>query len=162
MFQPAVGRWLSKDPAKYVDGANVYLYSGNMPNFKLDPSGLLQIVLAYHNSHVFRQSRIFGRITSPPVNWVCKDCQPGFRFDQVQGSTPGIIVQAIGQLAGATAAGLWSQPADAGDGSFYEGSAGVVSEILLSSQLSDACNTVANGYSGFGIDWAGTVYVSAM
>ncbi len=39
MFTPTVGRWLSEDPAGYVDGPNVYLYVGNQPVFSVDPSG---------------------------------------------------------------------------------------------------------------------------
>lgn len=34
------GRWLQRDPAKYVDGMNLYEYVRSAPIFHLDPSGL--------------------------------------------------------------------------------------------------------------------------
>lgn len=40
MYTPHVGRWLSEDPAGYVDGPNQYLYVRNNPANNVDPSGL--------------------------------------------------------------------------------------------------------------------------
>lgn len=40
MYTPHVGRWLSEDPAGYVDGPNQYLYVKNNPINMTDPSGL--------------------------------------------------------------------------------------------------------------------------
>jgi hypothetical protein len=40
MYTPHVGRWLSEDPAGYVDGPNRYLYVTNGPTGRSDPSGL--------------------------------------------------------------------------------------------------------------------------
>lgn len=39
MYTPHVGRWLSEDPAGYVDGPNRYLYVNNSPITHADPSG---------------------------------------------------------------------------------------------------------------------------
>jgi uncharacterized protein RhaS with RHS repeats len=39
MYTPHVGRWLSKDPAGFVDGPNQYLYVKNAPPGAVDPSG---------------------------------------------------------------------------------------------------------------------------
>jgi hypothetical protein len=41
MYTPHVGRWLSEDPAGYVDGPNLYLFTANNPINVTDPSGLL-------------------------------------------------------------------------------------------------------------------------
>lgn len=40
MYLPPTGRWLSEDPAGYVDGPNQYLYVRNNPINRVDPSGL--------------------------------------------------------------------------------------------------------------------------
>jgi len=40
MYLPPTGRWLSEDPAGYVDGPNQYLYVGNNPANRADPSGM--------------------------------------------------------------------------------------------------------------------------
>jgi len=40
-YDPEIGRYISRDPAGYVDGLNVYLYVGNNPVNKWDPEGLL-------------------------------------------------------------------------------------------------------------------------
>lgn len=42
MYTPHVGRWLSQDPAGFVDGPNRYLYVANNPTRRLDPSGMEQ------------------------------------------------------------------------------------------------------------------------
>lgn len=39
-YDPMVGRWLSKDPAGFVDGANRYSYVDSDPINRVDPSGL--------------------------------------------------------------------------------------------------------------------------
>lgn len=39
MYTPHNGRWLSEDPAGFVDGPNTYLYVGNSPTRFTDPSG---------------------------------------------------------------------------------------------------------------------------
>jgi len=38
-YDPATGRFLSKDPSSFVDGPNLYLYVGNNPPNAIDPSG---------------------------------------------------------------------------------------------------------------------------
>ena len=39
-YDPATGRYVSRDPAGYVDGVNVYLHAGNNPANRYDPVGL--------------------------------------------------------------------------------------------------------------------------
>lgn len=39
MYQPSSGRWMSKDPSGFVDGANIYAYVRNHPVSAVDPSG---------------------------------------------------------------------------------------------------------------------------
>jgi len=39
-YDPEVGRFLSKDPARFVDGPNLYAYVKNNPVNEVDPSGL--------------------------------------------------------------------------------------------------------------------------
>ncbi len=39
-YDPLTGRFLTRDPAGIVDGANVYVYTGNNPVNRVDPSGL--------------------------------------------------------------------------------------------------------------------------
>lgn len=41
-YDPHLGRWLTPDPAGYVDGANLYAYVGNSPFNRLDLFGLWQ------------------------------------------------------------------------------------------------------------------------
>jgi len=43
MYAPPTGRWLSEDPAGYVDGPNQYLYVRNNPTNRVDPSGRIGI-----------------------------------------------------------------------------------------------------------------------
>ncbi len=39
-YDPEIGRYISRDPAGYVDGLNVYLHTGNNPVNRFDPDGL--------------------------------------------------------------------------------------------------------------------------
>jgi len=39
-YSPALGRWLERDPAGYVDGMSLYQYVSGQPIAKLDPMGL--------------------------------------------------------------------------------------------------------------------------
>ena len=38
-YQPGHGRWLQRDPAEYVDGANLYEYAVSRPTLLSDPEG---------------------------------------------------------------------------------------------------------------------------
>jgi RHS repeat-associated protein len=40
-YSPALGRYLSRDPASFIGGLNLYLYAGNDPINGFDPSGLI-------------------------------------------------------------------------------------------------------------------------
>jgi RHS repeat-associated protein len=40
-YDARLGRWLTRDPAGYVDGLNVYLFVGGNPVMLVDPTGLL-------------------------------------------------------------------------------------------------------------------------
>jgi hypothetical protein len=40
ILNPSLGRWLSRDPARYVDGPNLYRYGVESPITARDPSGL--------------------------------------------------------------------------------------------------------------------------
>jgi len=42
VYQPKRGRWRSKDPLRFVDGLNPYLYTGNEPTNAVDPAGLVK------------------------------------------------------------------------------------------------------------------------
>lgn len=53
-YNPTVGRWVSRDPIEYGDGANLYNYSGCSPATTRDPSG-------QYSKEEFR--------TLPPPGW---------------------------------------------------------------------------------------------
>ncbi len=38
-YDPLIGRFLTRDPAGMVDGANIYVYAGNNPITRIDPRG---------------------------------------------------------------------------------------------------------------------------
>lgn len=40
IYDPATGRWITRDPAGYVDGSNLYRYGGANPVRFVDPMGL--------------------------------------------------------------------------------------------------------------------------
>jgi RHS repeat-associated protein len=50
-YDPAVGRWLTPDPLGMADGTNVYAYCGNDPVNRVDPWGLLTIIMHGIGSH---------------------------------------------------------------------------------------------------------------
>ncbi|MCO6455657.1 MAG: pre-peptidase C-terminal domain-containing protein [Pirellulaceae bacterium] len=55
-YDPSTGRFLSKDPAGFVDGPNVYGYVGNRPTIIVDPSGT-------------RWEWKWGETTHPDADW---------------------------------------------------------------------------------------------
>jgi RHS repeat-associated protein len=54
-YQPSIGRWLSQDPMRFVDGMNLYLYVSACPTRLSDPSGMQQL-------------------PDPCTDRICKDC----------------------------------------------------------------------------------------
>ena len=40
MYDPSLGRWISVDPAGYVDGSDLYQYVSSAPTSRTDPTGL--------------------------------------------------------------------------------------------------------------------------
>lgn len=60
-YDPAAGRWLTRDPIGYQGGLNLYAYCGNDPVDALDPSGLLSdYIYALANSHDQNQKMTMG------------------------------------------------------------------------------------------------------
>ena len=48
MYEPRAGRWISPDPARFIDGPNVYVFVLNNPSNLNDPSGLKCVVCKWH------------------------------------------------------------------------------------------------------------------
>ncbi|MFN7439417.1 MAG: RHS repeat-associated core domain-containing protein [Phycisphaerales bacterium] len=46
-YDARLGRWLTRDPAGYVDGLNVYLFVGGNPLMFVDPTGLSWLAMSY-------------------------------------------------------------------------------------------------------------------
>jgi RHS repeat-associated protein len=40
-YSPRLGRWMQRDPLRYIDGVNLYSYVGNIPLYFTDPYGLV-------------------------------------------------------------------------------------------------------------------------
>ncbi len=47
MYDPALGRFCSRDPIGYVDGPSVYHYVANSPLESVDPTGTVTILCGY-------------------------------------------------------------------------------------------------------------------
>ncbi|MBK9126407.1 MAG: EndoU domain-containing protein [Phycisphaerales bacterium] len=39
-YSPTLGRWMQRDPLRYIDSMNIYQYVGSMPTYYVDPLGL--------------------------------------------------------------------------------------------------------------------------
>jgi RHS repeat-associated protein len=50
-YSPALGRWLERDPAGYVDGLSLYAYVSSTPITAVDPSGLRKCFTRSINLH---------------------------------------------------------------------------------------------------------------
>lgn len=43
MYEPKIARWTSQDPLRFADGSNLFVYTGNSPTDRVDPSALKAI-----------------------------------------------------------------------------------------------------------------------
>ena len=71
VYQPGIGRWISKDPLGFVAGMGVFVYVSNSPTLTVDPSGLVQLICTWDVHGAFcryREPTISGTI----------DCDSGF------------------------------------------------------------------------------------
>ena len=53
VYDPSVGRWLSRDPLQYDKTNNLYEYSNDDPIFGRDPSGLYTVSIGFSISTIF-------------------------------------------------------------------------------------------------------------
>ncbi|MBL4697771.1 MAG: hypothetical protein JKX70_02955 [Phycisphaerales bacterium] len=53
VYDPGLGRWLTKDPAGFVDGRSLYQYGQSSPVIHNDPSGLKRIIVAFDGQNFF-------------------------------------------------------------------------------------------------------------
>ena len=51
-YSPMLGRWLERDPAGYVDGANTYAYLNSGPIGSVDPTGLFDAAAHYYGTYI--------------------------------------------------------------------------------------------------------------
>ena len=51
-YSPTLGRWLERDPAGYVDGANTYAYLNSGPIGSVDPTGLFDAATHYYGTYI--------------------------------------------------------------------------------------------------------------
>jgi hypothetical protein len=51
-FAPVLGRWLTRDPAGYVDGMHLYSYLSSSPITSVDPTGLFDAAGHYFGTYI--------------------------------------------------------------------------------------------------------------
>ena len=66
-----LGRWLTRDPLGYVDGANLYEYIGSNPSYGTDPSGTCLGCVAGCLVAIGRPALLIGRAVIPPIVSAC-------------------------------------------------------------------------------------------
>lgn len=76
-FDPEAGVWLSRDPAGYVDGPNLYAYVGQNPWSKVDPLGLetvseLNAQISKIDEDLLRAHDSRTIETGNPIAWLCR------------------------------------------------------------------------------------------
>jgi RHS repeat-associated protein len=64
-YDPAIGRWITKDPLGFIDGSNRYLYVGNNPFSRLDAHGLFSFSEAWDS--IFSITKNFFNLFSTPL-----------------------------------------------------------------------------------------------
>ena len=62
-YDPATGRWLSKDPIGISGGLNLYAFCGNDPVNYVDPWGLCEEGLYDFRQDMWEQEKLYGGIT---------------------------------------------------------------------------------------------------
>ncbi len=89
-FDPSVGRWVSKDPIRFVGSeANLYVYAGDDPNNAVDPGGERPSPACVARAREVCQQYCWGCgqsacveiCTDLAANWVCRDCDSQFEGD---------------------------------------------------------------------------------
>jgi RHS repeat-associated protein len=73
-YSPRLGRWLSRDPARYVDGPHLYVYVHNGPSTSVDSLGRWQIPGPYIPAGVNQCWPASCRLPRPRVWGNCSDC----------------------------------------------------------------------------------------
>ena len=73
-YDPEIGRYLTRDPAGYVDGLNVYLYVGNNPVNSFDPMGLKDKLRLFEVGH--------GGSLGSPLNLKAQATHLGMRYNK--------------------------------------------------------------------------------
>lgn len=78
VYDPGVGRFLSKDPSGMANGPNLYAYAGNNPVMRRDPSGMhFQGCSGWecvHGGTIIRRNKAASKSRSPRKNR--EDCCP--------------------------------------------------------------------------------------
>ena len=70
-YDPAVGRWLSQDPIGFDAGdGNLYRYVENAPTIEIDPTGLMQQLMAYPGAVITTNPPLAaGGVSGEAVRW---------------------------------------------------------------------------------------------
>ncbi|MBX3322116.1 MAG: hypothetical protein KF757_03915 [Phycisphaeraceae bacterium] len=89
IFDPVMGRWITRDPAGYVDGMSLYLYARSNPWAFVDPMGLFGIV-----------TELFAQITSA----VAQEARQGIdraatAVQSKLGIVGGVVAHGVGVVA---------------------------------------------------------------
>jgi len=86
-YDPVVGRWISKDPILFNGGqANLYVYAGNDPINRIDPSGRFagvdDAIVVTGGAILVGGAAIYGILAGNPhavdqtINWIKDACTP--------------------------------------------------------------------------------------
>ena len=106
-YDPEIGRYISRDPAGYPDGMNVYLYVRNNPINRIDPLGLGIIGTAYD----FWKEMIVDTVlpkpaVTPPITGRTIKGTIGKAIGYFAGKHEAITKSVVAPIAEATPAGI--------------------------------------------------------